>query len=208
MTRLVVSTVLIIACLCTPVYGIYIDPIVGCVCRASIGYLPEGPEDFCSRREYNYFDVRNYQQAEEHRSPIKSFYDVVERDIDRNDFKFDVYIGRVVYIVNSDLYYTPSGPFPQHVRTLEKYHSQGLTVVLAPCNFYGAVGLMIHNAPDPRIYVRDFAKRENVNGVILSEPGSEFSSSFKYLIHAARRTYARRTYFTYEPFSDVPLVEP
>ena len=63
-----------------------------------------------------------------------SFYDIIEEDIDGDEIDFDSFRGSIVYIVNvaSQCGYTAENY--ELFRSLSKYRSAGLEIVIAPCN--------------------------------------------------------------------------
>lgn len=67
-------------------------------------------------------------------SDINSLYDVVETDIDGKDISFDSFRGSIVYIVNvaSQCGYTAENY--ELFRKLQQYRSNGVVMVIAPCN--------------------------------------------------------------------------
>jgi len=114
-------------------------------------------------------------------SSLGSFYDVVETDIDGNEFKFDAFKGRVVYVINVASYCGYTEENYRVFRELKKYTSQGLVIVLAPCNAFG------YQEPGDGYAIKTFAKKQDFSGVVLSKAdvnGHDTRPAFKYLKRA------------------------
>ena len=111
-------------------------------------------------------------------SSYGSFYDIVETDIDGNEFKFDVFKGRVVYVINVASYCGYTEENYRVFRELKKYTSEGLVIVLAPCNSFG------YQEPGDGYAIKTFAKKQDFGGVILSKAdvnGHDTRPAFKFL---------------------------
>lgn len=107
-----------------------------------------------------------------------SFYDIVETDLHGNTIYFDQFEGKVVYIVNvaSHCGYTQENY--AMFRKLQKYRKEGLEIVLAPCNAFGA------QEPGDATAIEHFTKSKNFEGIILSKDevnGKDTRASFKFL---------------------------
>jgi glutathione peroxidase-family protein len=112
--------------------------------------------------------------------PVNSFYDIVETDIDGNEFKFDVFRGKVVYIINVASYCGYTEENYKMFRELKKYQSEGFVMVLAPCNAFG------YQEPGDGVAIKAFAGKEAFNGIILSKAevnGEHARPVFRYLKH-------------------------
>jgi glutathione peroxidase-family protein len=67
--------------------------------------------------------------------PLPSeFYQIRETDINGYEFKFSKFMGKVVYIVNTASYCGYTKENFDLFKILSKYQSQGLEIVIAPCN--------------------------------------------------------------------------
>lgn len=116
--------------------------------------------------------------------PAASFYDIVETDLNGNEFKFDVFKNRVVYIINvaSHCGYTEENY--RVFRNLKKYEPEGLVMVLAPCNSFG------FQEPGDAVAIKAFAMKQEFKGLILSKAdvnGQDTRPAFRYLKHATQR---------------------
>ncbi len=116
-----------------------------------------------------------------------SFYDIVEKDIHGNEFKFSRFRGKVVYLVNvaSQCGYTQSN-YDQIRDLQEKFSTQGLEIVLAPCNSFGG------QEPATPAEIYRFADSKGFNGFILSKDevnGDGARISFRYLRHTSGKSY-------------------
>jgi glutathione peroxidase-family protein len=110
-----------------------------------------------------------------------SFYDVVETDISGNEFKFDLLRGKVVYVINVASHCGYTAENYAMFKRLTKYESQGLIMVLAPCNSFG------YQEPGDALAIRTFAHEQEFRGVILSKAevnGGETRPVFRYLKRA------------------------
>ncbi len=115
-----------------------------------------------------------------------SFYDIVEKDINGKELNFDIFRGKVVYIVNvaSQCGYTAENYAT--FRKLNKYRKQGLEMVLAPCNGFGS------QEPGDASTIEQFAKKNGFEGIILSKDevnGPTTRASFKFLKEEGRKPY-------------------
>lgn len=180
MSCLFLFTVFILACLSVSVYGADVDNHDSCSYWASIGECSKNPGYMLEncKKSCNALDA---EPPVDNSSPYGSFYDIVETDIDGNEFKFDVFKGRVVYLINVASHCGYTDENYRVFRELEKYQPQGLTIVLAPCNAFG------YQEPGDGYAIKSFAKKEKFNGVILSKAdvnGHDARPSFKYLKEA------------------------
>ena len=110
-----------------------------------------------------------------------SFYDIVETDIEGREFKFDIFQGKVVYVINVASYCGYTDENYRMFRELKKYQPEGFVVVLAPCNSFG------FQEPGDDVAIRTFAAKEEFSGMILSKAevnGVDSRPSFRYLKHA------------------------
>lgn len=111
----------------------------------------------------------------------KSFYDIVETDIEGKEFKFDIFKGKVVYVINVASYCGYTDENYKMFRALKKYQPEGFVTVLAPCNSFG------FQEPGDGVAIRAFAAKEDFSGIILSKAdvnGADSRESFRYLKHA------------------------
>lgn len=111
---------------------------------------------------------------------VNSFYDIVETDIDGTEFKFDVFRGKVVYIINVASYCGYTDENYRMFRELKKYQAEGFVMVLAPCNAFG------YQEPGDSVAIKAFAGKEAFSGVILSKAevnGEHTRPVFRYLKH-------------------------
>lgn len=109
-----------------------------------------------------------------------SFYDIIETDIDGNQFKFDVFKGKVVYIINVASHCGYTDENYKMFRELKKYQPEGFVMVLAPCNSFG------YQEPGDGVAIKTFAGKNEFSGIILSKAGvngGETRPAFQYLKH-------------------------
>lgn len=123
-------------------------------------------------------------------APYASFYDIVETDIDGNEFKFDIFRGKVVYIINVASYCGYTEENYKMFRELKKYQDEGFVMVLAPCNAFG------YQEPGDGVAIKSFAGKQGFSGIILSKAdvnGQTTRPAFRYLKHATS-TYQIKWY--------------
>lgn len=106
-------------------------------------------------------------------------YDVEgERDIKGNVLDFSKFQGKVLYIVNVASYCGYTAENYELFRNLKKYRSQGLEIIIAPCNQFGS------QEPGSAKAIYDFAETQEFEGLILEKGdvnGENTRPLFKYL---------------------------
>lgn len=115
-----------------------------------------------------------------------SFYDIVEKDSNGETIEFTQFRGKVVYMVNVASYCGYTAENYATFRSLAKYRSNGLEIVLAPCNQFG------FQEPGDGVAINAFAKKQKFDGIILSKSdvnGEKTRPSFQYLKHATGRDF-------------------
>jgi glutathione peroxidase-family protein len=115
---------------------------------------------------------------------LGSCYDIVEKDANGNEVKFDQFRGKVVYIVNVASYCGYTAENYQLFRALSKYRKLGLEIVIAPCNQFG------FQEPGDGVAVTEFAHKQKFEGIILSKAdvnGEKTRASFDFLKRATNR---------------------
>lgn len=93
-----------------------------------------------------------------------TFYDIVETDLDGNEIKFDIFKGKVVYLLNvaSHCGYTDEN-YAQFRILNRRFKGQPFEIVLAPCNSFG------NQEPGDEVSIRNFAMKKGFTGTILSK---------------------------------------
>ena len=118
---------------------------------------------------------------------IGSFYDITgESDIQGNSIDFNQFRNKLVYVVNvaSHCGYTQSNY--EILRNLKPYRQQGLEIIIAPCNQFGA------QEPGDVTAITHFAQTQQYDGIILSKAdvnGAATRPLFKYLKSAANKQH-------------------
>jgi glutathione peroxidase-family protein len=154
-----------------------VDTHDNCAYWASIGECTKNPGYMLT----NCKKSCNVNSASDEKPPFNSFYDIVETDIDGNQFKFDVFRGKVVYMINVASYCGYTDENYRMFRELKKYQPEGFVMVLAPCNSFG------YQEPGDGLAIKTFAGKQDFKGIILSKAdvnGQETRPSFKYLKYA------------------------
>ncbi len=116
----------------------------------------------------------------------QSFYDIEETLLDGNKISFNDFRNKVVYIVNvaSQCGYTAENYAT--FRILSKYRKDGLEIVLAPCNSFGA------QEPGDETAIQQFTKKNKFQGIILSKAdvnGASTRPAFRYLKKETGKTH-------------------
>jgi len=117
---------------------------------------------------------------------LESFYDLVENDIHGNKIDFSRFRGKVIYMINVASYCGYTQDNYAQFRTLQKYYPEGLEIVLAPCNAFGA------QEPGTPTDIHHFAEKQGFGGIILSKTevnGPNTGASFKFLKAKAGKSY-------------------
>jgi len=114
----------------------------------------------------------------------ESFYSITEPNLDprAKEVVFESFKGKVVYVVNvaSQCGYTRENY--ESFRMLAPLREQGLEIVLAPCNQFGA------QEPGDHVAIARFAKQEDFEGIILKKSdvnGPKTRPLFRYLKNAS-----------------------
>lgn len=115
-----------------------------------------------------------------------SFYEITEKDLEGRDISFEQFRGKVVYVVNVASYcgYTESNY--ELIRRLQRYKKDGLVILLAPCNGFGA------QEPGDAQEIRTFAAKKGYEGIILSKGevnGVQTRPIFRYLKNKAKKSH-------------------
>lgn len=88
---------------------------------------------------------------------IKSFYELKDFDMDRNEVSMDKYKGKVVLVVNvSSKCNLTATNYPELQKLYEKYKDEGLEVLAFPCNQFAA------QEPGTHEEIMNFVKQYNV----------------------------------------------
>lgn len=108
-----------------------------------------------------------------------TFYDIVEKDLQGNEIKFDIFRGKVVYLVNvaSHCGYTEEN-YAEFRSLNRRFKDQPFEIVLAPCNAFG------NQEPGDEVAIENFAKNKGFKGTILSKAevnGEDTRPSFQFL---------------------------
>ncbi|RYG59163.1 hypothetical protein EON64_20515, partial [archaeon] len=159
------------------------DSHESCEFWASTGECEKNPEWMLQNCRKACSEVPSQQETT---AIPNSFYEIVETDIDGHEVRFEAFRGKVVYLVNVASYcgYTESN-YAQF-RELQRYGEQGLVIVLAPCNSFGA------QEPGDGGAIKAFAARKGYRGLILSKQevnGAAARPSFAFLKARSRVSY-------------------
>mmetsp|Transcript_27164 Transcript_27164/g.37430 ORF Transcript_27164/g.37430 Transcript_27164/m.37430 type:complete len:229 (-) Transcript_27164:214-900(-) len=117
----------------------------------------------------------------------KTFYDIVEKDLNGNEIKFDIFKGKVVYLVNvaSHCGYTEEN-YAEFRSLNKRFKDQPFEIVLAPCNQFGS------QEPGDNVAIENFAKKKGFSGTILAKDevnGDYTRPSFQYLKAVTGKSY-------------------
>eukprot|EP01031_Cornospumella_fuschlensis_P037710 gene37710-45812_t len=173
LSSLVVAVVLLTSA--TASASVLTDNHESCEFWASTGECEKNPDWMLQNCRKSCSELPSQQED----TPIpESFYDIVETDIDGREVRFESFRGKVVYLVNVASYcgYTESN-YAQF-KELQRYADQGLVMVLAPCNSFGA------QEPGDGAAIKAFAARKGYRGLILSKQevnGAAARPSFVFL---------------------------
>jgi glutathione peroxidase len=119
-------------------------------------------------------------------SKLESIYDIDnELDINGQVINFNQFRGKVLYIVNvaSKCGYTAENY--EMFKKLQKYRSQGLEIILAPCNQFGS------QEPGDSGTISNFIRDQEFEGTVLSKAdvnGDNTRPLFSYLKKATGKT--------------------
>ncbi len=135
-------------------------------CSKNPGYMLSHCQLSCAGHEETLEDVEG------------TFYDIVETDSEGQAIHFDQFRGKVVYVINVASHCGYTAENYATFRSLKNYRSEGLEIVLAPCNSFGA------QEPGDSVAIAQFAKKNAFEGIILSKDevnGADTRPAFKYL---------------------------
>lgn len=151
-----------------------IDHHESCEFWASIGECSKNPNYMLN------YCAPSCKKAEEEslKQVPNSFYEIVERDIHGNELDFKRFKGKVVYVINVASYCGYTAENYAQFRMLQKYYTDGLEIVLAPCNSFG------NQEPGTPMEIYNFAENEGFSGLILEKGdvnGDKSRLLFRYL---------------------------
>lgn len=139
-------------------------------CTANPGYMLQHCADACNQ-------VKNEEE------PLpKSFYEILDHDLDGNEVNFAEFRDKVVYLVNVASHCGYTRENYDMFRKLSKYRGQGLELVLAPCNQFG------QQEPGDKVAISNFASKNEFEGIILAKDdvnGPKARGAFRFLKNAA-----------------------
>lgn len=116
----------------------------------------------------------------------QSFYDIIETDINGNEVNFKIFEGKPVYVVNTASYCGYTAENFAALRQLKRLVTDGLQLVLAPCNQFGS------QEPGSSADVAKFAKEQGYEGLILSKAdvnGADTRPAFRFLKSKTSKHY-------------------
>eukprot|EP01038_Epipyxis_sp_PR26KG_P010544 gene10544-14166_t len=156
-----------------------------CEYWASIGECDANPDYMLSNCRVACENIR--QQTADSSIP-ESFYDIVEKDLYGNEFKFDMFKGKVVYIVNVASHCGYTAENYNTFKSLVDLREDGFEMVLAPCNQFG------YQEPGDALSIETFANNKGFKGLILSKDevnGAHTRPVFKYLKQQTGKFYIK-----------------
>ncbi len=115
----------------------------------------------CKEHDLAVYQDRKALLNESDAKAINSFYDIVEIDLLGQELDFNIFKGKVVYIVNTATYDRFSDENFQLIKKLQKYYSKGLEVIVAPSNQFGFL------EPGDSIAIAKFLKFQEYEGRAL-----------------------------------------